>query len=263
MVRGGGFLGPGLPFGETARIALRPGRQPGGRQARPSPRRCRPGGYRVRDRNDAAPGFSRLIDQLEYFLGFIGLSSLIAGGLGVSGAVGAYLEARKPSIAALKALGADGALARNVYLIQIALLAALGVAIGLVVGGAAPLILGDLVKNEPAGPGAVRALSGAAGQGRAVRPAVGRRLLAGAAGPGPGDAAGGAVPPGTGRAPALRAGAGRRAAGRRRAWPRWPSSPRRPGSSAAIMIGGVAAAFVVAVPDRPRRRLGRRRGCAA
>ena len=59
-------------------------------------------------------------------------------GLGVSGAVGAYLEARKPSIAALKALGADGALARNVYLIQIAVLASLGVAIGVVVGGAAP-----------------------------------------------------------------------------------------------------------------------------
>src|SRR6202012_2070146 len=94
-----------------------------------------PPGYRMRDRNEAAPGFSRLIDQLEYFLGFIGLSSLIAGGLGVSGAVGAYLEARKSSIATLKALGADGALARNLYLIQIAVLAGLGVAIGLVIGG--------------------------------------------------------------------------------------------------------------------------------
>src|SRR5581483_486749 len=104
--------------------------------------------FHIRDRNDAAPGFKRLIDQLEYFLGFIGLSSLIAGGLGVSGAVGAYLEARKPSIAALKALGADGALVRNTYLIQIALLAALGIAIGVVVGGAAPIVLGQIVKNE-------------------------------------------------------------------------------------------------------------------
>src|SRR5581483_4056084 len=104
--------------------------------------------FHIRDRNDAAPGFKRLIDQLEYFLGFIGLSSLIAGGLGVSGAVGAYLEARKTSIATLKALGADGALARNTYLIQIALLAVLGVAIGLAVGAGAPLILGSLVKNE-------------------------------------------------------------------------------------------------------------------
>ena len=147
MVRDGGFLGPGLPFGETARIALKPGVSL--QNAKHAIAKALPAGsFRVRDRNEAAPGFSRLIDQLEYFLGFIGLSSLIAGGLGVSGAVGAYLEARKTSIAALKALGADGALARNVYLIQIAVLASLGVVIGVVVGGAAPLILGNLVKKD-------------------------------------------------------------------------------------------------------------------
>ncbi len=88
--------------------------------------RCRPGAGASATATTAAPGYARLIDQLEYFLGFIGLSSLIAGGLGVSGAVGAYLEARKTSIATLKALGADGALARNTYLIQIALLASAG-----------------------------------------------------------------------------------------------------------------------------------------
>jgi len=147
MVRGGGFLGPGLPFGETARITLKPGVSLAA--AKRAILKAAPAGdLHVRDRNEAAPGFTRLIDQLEYFLGFIGLSSLIAGGLGVSGAVGAYLEQRKTSIAALKALGADGALARNTYLIQIALLAGLGVAIGLVVGGVAPLILGALVKDQ-------------------------------------------------------------------------------------------------------------------
>ena len=145
MVRDGGFLGPGLPFGETARIALRPGVSLA--DAKHAVAKALPGA-RMRDRNESAPGFSRLIDQLEYFLGFIGLSSLIAGGLGVSGAVGAYLEARKGSIATLKALGADGALARNLYLIQIAVLASLGVVIGLIVGGAAPLILGNLVKKD-------------------------------------------------------------------------------------------------------------------
>jgi putative ABC transport system permease protein len=103
---------------------------------------------RVRDREDAAPGIHRLIDQLEYFLGFIGLASLVAGGLGVFGAVSAYLEARKPVIATLKALGAEGQLVRDIYLIQIGLLAALGVAIGLAVGAAAPLVLGQIVKND-------------------------------------------------------------------------------------------------------------------
>jgi len=147
-VETGGFLAPGLPFGETARIAIPAGERPATAKATltgalkaVSPE----GGYRIRDRGDAAPGLRRLINQLEYFLGFIGLASLVAGGLGVFGAVSAYLETRKTSIAVLKALGADGALARDVYLIQIALLAALGVVIGLAAGAAIPLALGELV----------------------------------------------------------------------------------------------------------------------
>jgi putative ABC transport system permease protein len=145
-VEAGGFLAPGLPFGETARIAIAPGQRPATAAAQLR-RALRGARLRIRDRNDAAPGVRRMIDQLEYFLGFIGLASLVAGGLGVWGAVIAYLETRKSSIAVLKVLGASGALVRNVYLIQIALLAGLGVAIGLVVGGAAPLILGAWVKD--------------------------------------------------------------------------------------------------------------------
>ena len=145
-VQRGGFLAPGLPFGETARVALPPGTP---LEAEKTKLKKALGGLvRVRDREDAAPGIHRLIDQLEYFLGFIGLASLVAGGLGVFGAVSAYLEARKPVIATLKALGAEGQLVRDVYLIQIGLLAALGVAIGLAVGAAAPLVLGQIVKND-------------------------------------------------------------------------------------------------------------------
>ncbi|MGH6964821.1 MAG: ABC transporter permease, partial [Phenylobacterium sp.] len=145
-VEQGGFLAPGLPFGETARVALPAG---GDLQAsKAAVRQAMKGAVRIRDREDAAPGIHRLIDQLEYFLGFIGLASLVAGGLGVFGAVSAYLEARKPAIATLKALGAEGALVRDIYLIQIGLLAALGVAIGLVVGAAAPLALGALVQDK-------------------------------------------------------------------------------------------------------------------
>jgi putative ABC transport system permease protein len=147
LLQRGGFLSPGLPFGETARIALKPGVTIAGAKATIA-RAFPSGDERVRDRGDAAPGLKRLIDQLEYFLGFIGLASLIAGGLGVAGAVGAYIETRKASIAALKALGASGALARNVYLIQVGALAALGVLIGLVVGGGAPLLLGALFAKD-------------------------------------------------------------------------------------------------------------------
>ncbi|MET0273498.1 MAG: ABC transporter permease, partial [Phenylobacterium sp.] len=146
-VERGGFLKPGLPFVETARVGFPDGVSAetavaAVRQALPK------GGYRLRDREDAAPGIRRMIDQLEYFLGFIGLASLVAGGLGVHGAVSAYLEARKPVIATLKALGAEGALVRDTYLIQIGLLAALGVVIGLTIGAVAPLILGRLIQDE-------------------------------------------------------------------------------------------------------------------
>jgi len=242
MVRGGGFLGAGIPFGETARIALRPGVGVGAARAAVI-RVLAPGGWRIRDRRTAAPGYAKLIDQLEYFLGFIGLSSLIAGGLGVSSAVGAYLEARKASIATLKALGADGALARDTYLIQIALLAALGIAIGVAVGAAAPLVLGDLVKDqlpvpalfalypEPLARAALFGVLSAAafslaplGRARTTPPAaLFRQQLTGRIRFGP-ETAGALI-----AAAAL-------------AWLAIATAPTK--LSAAIMIGGVAGAFV-------------------
>jgi putative ABC transport system permease protein len=134
-------------FGETVRIAMPPGARPA--QAVKALSHAFPdAGFRVRDRTDAVSGLKRLIDQLEFFLSFIGLAALLAGGLGVSSAVTAYLEARKSAIAVLKALGAQGALIRNVYLIQIGALAILGVAIGLAIGAASPFVLGWIARNR-------------------------------------------------------------------------------------------------------------------
>jgi putative ABC transport system permease protein len=147
-VEHGGFLDPTLPPpGEVARIGLNPGLRTEGaiktlRQQFPTSR------FDIRERNEAAPGAKELIAQLEYFLSFIGLASLVAGGLGVAGAVSAYLDQRKESIAVMKALGADGTMVRNIYLAQIAALAGLGIAIGLVLGAAAPLILGEIAGKD-------------------------------------------------------------------------------------------------------------------
>lgn len=142
-----GLLAPGLPSDQAARIAVREGVDPvvAGKQLEKT---FGEAGLGVRDRSNAAPGAKRLIDQLEYFLGFIGLASLVAGGLGVAGAVSAYLATREPSIAVLKALGADGALIRNTYLIQIGLLASLGVTLGLIIGAIVPLILGQIAGSQ-------------------------------------------------------------------------------------------------------------------
>ncbi len=144
-VESGGFMQPGFLFDYVARIAIPPGADPQARERSLETRMAED--VRVTERGDAAGGARRLIDQLEYFLGFIGLAALVAGGLGVSGAVGAYLEARKPSIAVLKALGAEGPLIRDIYLIQIAVLALLGVGIGLAAGACAPLILGQIARD--------------------------------------------------------------------------------------------------------------------
>ncbi len=146
-----GLIAADSLFGETVRVAFARPRDPQPVIAALE-RRFPSAGARLRGRNDAAAGLRRLIDQLEYFLGFIGLSSLLAGGLGVSTAVSAHLEARKPGIAVLKALGADTATVRDLHLLQIGVLAALGIAIGLGLGAVTPLVLGEAYKNRLAVP---------------------------------------------------------------------------------------------------------------
>ncbi len=147
VLEASGLLGADALFGETIRIALPPEAKPAA-VARALTKAFPQGGFRARGRNQAAAGLDRLIDQLEFFLGFIGLAALLAGGLGVSSAVSTYLEARKPSIAVLKALGADGVLIRNLYLIQIGALATLGIGIGLALGAASPFLLGWIARNR-------------------------------------------------------------------------------------------------------------------
>jgi putative ABC transport system permease protein len=144
-LEGSGLIGLDSLFGETLRVAFPRLRDPqpvvAALQAR-----FAGAGLDVRGRSEAAAGLKRLIDQLEYFLGFVGLAALIAGGLGVSTAVASYLETRKLSIAVLKALGAPSGTIGDVYLIQIGVLSVLGVGIGAAVGAATPLILGATIQ---------------------------------------------------------------------------------------------------------------------
>lgn len=146
-VEAAGLLGAGGLFGEAVRVVLPADADP--EAVIEKVRETFPDAiFEARDRSEAAAGAGRLIDQLEYFLGFIGLASLVAGGLGVGGAVSSYLEGRKASIATLKALGASGVLIRDIYLIQIGVLAMLGVGIGLAIGAVTPLIIGALAAEQ-------------------------------------------------------------------------------------------------------------------
>jgi len=141
-----GLIAADSLFAETIRIAL-PARTDLA-EAKVAAGKALKAPAQIRDRTNAAAGLDRLIDRLEYFLAFIGVASLVAGGLGVSGAVNTYLESRKPSIAVLKSLGAEGPLIRNVFLIQIGALSILGIAIGLALGAVAPLALGAAIKAK-------------------------------------------------------------------------------------------------------------------
>jgi putative ABC transport system permease protein len=101
-------------------------------------------GWRMRDTNNASPGLGRAIDRISVFLVVVGLTALLVGGVGVGNAVRAFLLSRAPTIATLKCLGAPGRLIFAVYLVQIMVLASLGIAVGLAFGSLAPLAAGPI-----------------------------------------------------------------------------------------------------------------------
>ena len=104
-------------------------------------------GWRVNDRSRAAPGLQRFIDRLTLFLGFVGLTTLLVGGIGVSNAVGSYLDGKTSVIATFKCLGAPASLVFKVYLIQILVLALLGILLGVIIGGVAPMLAGSALND--------------------------------------------------------------------------------------------------------------------
>lgn len=95
-------------------------------------------GRELRDSSRSADGFGRALDRVELFLGCVGFAALLAGGLGVAGAVRGHLETRRTSIAVLKTLGASISDIRLAYGIQIGVMALLGALIGMALGAAAP-----------------------------------------------------------------------------------------------------------------------------
>jgi putative ABC transport system permease protein len=96
-------------------------------------------GLRIRSRENAAPSLSRNIERFSQFLTLVGLAALIVGGVGVANSVRAFMETKRDVIATLKSLGASGGLIFAIYLIQIMIIAAIGVAIGICIGLLAPL----------------------------------------------------------------------------------------------------------------------------
>lgn len=95
-------------------------------------------GWNVRSRDNAAPSLSHNIRNFSQFLTLVGLTALIVGGVGVANAVASFVDLKRPAIATLKCLGAPNGVIFRIYLIQILLLASLGIALGLTVGALMP-----------------------------------------------------------------------------------------------------------------------------
>ncbi|HVB15814.1 MAG TPA: FtsX-like permease family protein [Stellaceae bacterium] len=104
-------------------------------------------GWQLRSSADASPSLQRLIDRVKFFLGLVGVTALLVGGVGIGNAVAGYIAGKTASIATLKCLGASTRLVFAVYLLQIAALALIGIGVGLLLGGAAPALFAPLVNR--------------------------------------------------------------------------------------------------------------------
>ena len=110
-------------------------------------------GWRLESRTNAAPALRRSIERFSQFLTLVGLTALIVGGVGVANATRAYLDTKREVIATFKGLGAPAMFVFTVYLVQILVITAVGVVLGLVLGSlmqpVAAWALADLVPVKP------------------------------------------------------------------------------------------------------------------
>ena len=97
-------------------------------------------GWRIRGKENAAPALQRNITRFAQFLTLVGLTALVVGGVGVANAVRAYIDSKRAVIATFKSVGSPGAFVFWVYLVQIAILAGIGIAIGAALGAIIPAV---------------------------------------------------------------------------------------------------------------------------
>ena len=95
-------------------------------------------GFEIRTRDNATPQLERNVGRIAQFLTLVALTALVVGGVGVANAVSSHLAAKRETIATLKALGAARRTVFATYALEIGAVAALGIALGLVLGAMLP-----------------------------------------------------------------------------------------------------------------------------
>ena len=91
-------------------------------------------GVQVSSYRDAQPRLRRFLDQLTLYLGLIGLTILLVGGIGVACTMQGFITQKTPIIATLKTLGADSPQIIKIYLTQSLLLGGIGSLVGGLLG---------------------------------------------------------------------------------------------------------------------------------
>lgn len=105
-------------------------------------------GFTVVDRRNPAPQVRRTLERLAQFLTLIGLTALLVGGVGVANAVTTFVDRRRKVIATMKSVGATSRQILAIFLVQIMVMAAMGVAIGLTLGLLVPFALKGLLPGS-------------------------------------------------------------------------------------------------------------------
>jgi putative ABC transport system permease protein len=149
-LRATGLVQPGSLIRWTYRLVLPPGRDGDealDRAVADLGRAFPDAGFDIRTRRNADPRFTNNIRRFTQFLTLVGLTALLVGGVGVANAVAAYVDRKRNDAATLKSLGATGGRVVAIYLAQVMLIAAIGIAIGLAVGAALPFAAAAALKT--------------------------------------------------------------------------------------------------------------------
>lgn len=104
-------------------------------------------GFQVRDSSDPSPGVNNTLRRLTEFLTLVGLTAMLAGGIGVANAVSSFLDRKRKTLAAFKALGASQRLILSSVFLEVAIMAAIGIALGLAVAIFVPFLAASALKD--------------------------------------------------------------------------------------------------------------------
>lgn len=91
-------------------------------------------GWRFETPDSRAEMLGDALDNLQQFLGLIGITALVLGAMGVAGAIHAHVSRSIPSVAILRCLGCPRRLAFSIYLVQAGVLGLAGALAGVAAG---------------------------------------------------------------------------------------------------------------------------------